>query len=121
MPLTVKQIETTSKALTGTGVYRRKHQKNQMSDQKQTVHSQHRSRTIVRTITIGGNFTRNECEAPSKIASDNEQLLGEWASEMQIRQRQTEEADLHFISVVIGIELLLMKTLAQRRVANAAR
>ena len=83
-----------------------------MPDQKQSAHSQHRSRTIVRTITIGGKFTPTEYESLSKIASDSGQLLGEWAREVLLRESQSEEADLHLISEVVGIQLLLMNTLA---------
>jgi hypothetical protein len=66
----------------------------------------------VRTITIGGKFTPTEYESLSKIASDSGQLLGEWAREVLLRESQTEEADLHLISEVVGIQLLLMNTLA---------
>ena len=57
-----------------------------MPDRNQTIHSQRRSRTIVRTITIGGKFTPIEYEELSKIASDNGQLLSEWAREVLLRE-----------------------------------
>ena len=83
-----------------------------MPDQRQTTHSQRRTRTIVRTITIGGKFTPIEYEELSKIASDSGQLLSEWAREVLLREAQVEESNLHLISEVVGLQLLLMNTLA---------
>ena len=83
-----------------------------MPDQRQTTHSQRRTRTIVRTITIGGKFTPIEYEELSKIASDCGQLLSEWAREVLLREAQAEESNLHLISEVVGLHLLLMNTLA---------
>ncbi len=83
-----------------------------MPDRNQTAHSQRRSRTIVRTITIGGKFTPIEYEELSKIASDGGQLLSEWAREVLLREAQAEESNLHLISEVVGLQLLLMNTLA---------
>ena len=83
-----------------------------MPDRTQTTHSQRRSRTIVRTITIGGKFTPIEYEELSKIASDSGQLLSEWAREVLLREAQVEESNLHLISEVVGLQLLLMNTLA---------
>ena len=83
-----------------------------MSDRNQPTHSQRRARTIVRTITIGGKFTPIEYEGLSKIASDSGQLLSEWAREVLLREAQAEESNLHLISEVVGLQLLLMNTLA---------
>ncbi len=83
-----------------------------MPDRNQTTHSQRRPRTIVRTITIGGKFTPIEFEELSKIASDSGQLLSEWAREVLLREAQAEESNLHLISEVVGLQLLLMNTLA---------
>jgi len=83
-----------------------------MPDQRQTTHSQRRARTIVRTITIGGKFTQIEYEELSKIASDCGQLLSEWAREVLLREAHAEESNLHLISEVVGLQLLLMNTLA---------
>ena len=83
-----------------------------MPDRNQPIHPQRRSRTIVRTITIGGKFTPIEYEELSKIASDSGQLLGEWAREVLLREAQAEESNLHLISEVVGLQLLLMNTLA---------
>jgi len=66
----------------------------------------------VRTITIGGKFTPIEFEELSKIASDSGQLLSEWAREVLLREAQAEESNLHLISEVVGLQLLLMNTLA---------
>jgi hypothetical protein len=66
----------------------------------------------VRTITIGGKFTPIEYEELSKVASDSRQLLSEWAREVMLREAQAEESNLHLISEVVGLQLLLMNTLA---------
>lgn len=71
-----------------------------------------RSRSIVRTMTVGGKFTVSEYEEFSKIAAEKGQLLGEWAREVLLREIEENNRDFDLICEVVGLQLLLMNVLA---------
>jgi hypothetical protein len=74
--------------------------------------TQRRSRTIVRTITIGGKFTPTEYQALSQIALGKGQLLSEWAREALLRESKSEPAEFDLTCEIVGLQLLLMNVLA---------
>lgn len=71
-----------------------------------------RSRSIVRTMTVGGKFTVAEHEEFSRIASDKGQLLGEWAREILLREIEDDRRDFDLLCEIVGLQLLLMNVLA---------
>jgi hypothetical protein len=71
-----------------------------------------RSRSIVRTMTVGGKFTVSEYEVFSKIAAEKGQLLGEWAREVLLRDIEENNQDFDLVREVVGLQLLLMNVLA---------
>lgn len=71
-----------------------------------------RSRSIVRTMTVGGKFTVAEYEQFSGIASGKGQLLGEWAREVLLREIAGKEHDFDLVCEIVGLQLLLMNVLA---------
>jgi hypothetical protein len=71
-----------------------------------------RSRSIVRTLTVGGKFTVSEHEQFSKIAAGKGQLLGEWAREVLLREIAENNRDFDLICEVVGLQLLVMNVLA---------
>ena len=71
-----------------------------------------RSRSIVRTMTVGGKFTVSEHEQFSKIAAGKGQLLGEWAREVLLREIEENNRDFDLLCEVVGLHLLLMNVLA---------
>ena len=71
-----------------------------------------RSRSIVRTMTVGGKFTVSEYERFSNLASEKGQLLGEWAREVLLREIKENNRDFDLVCEVVGLQLLLMNVLA---------
>ena len=71
-----------------------------------------RSRSIVRTMTVGGKFTVAEHEQFSRMASERGQLLGEWAREILLREIEDDRRDLDLLCEIVGLQLLLMNVLA---------
>lgn len=71
-----------------------------------------RSRSIVRTMTVGGKFTVSEYEQFSRIASGKGQLLGEWAREVLLREIEDVHRDFDLLCEIVGLQLLLMNVLA---------
>lgn len=71
-----------------------------------------RSRSIVRTMTVGGKFTVSEHEQFSKIAADKSQLLGEWAREVLLREIAENNRDFDLVCEIVGLQLLVMNVLA---------
>lgn len=71
-----------------------------------------RSRSIVRTMTVGGKFTVSEYEELSKIAAERGQLLGEWARGILLREIEENSRDFDLTCEVVGLQLLLMNVLA---------
>jgi hypothetical protein len=71
-----------------------------------------RSRSIVRTMTVGGKFTVSEYEVFSRMAAQKGQLLGEWAREVLLRESKSVPPDFDLICEVVGLQLLLMNVLA---------
>lgn len=71
-----------------------------------------RSRSIVRTMTVGGKFTVSEYEQFSRIASGKGQLLGEWAREVLLRETEHGHRDFDLLCEIVGLQLLLMNVLA---------
>jgi hypothetical protein len=71
-----------------------------------------RSRSIVRTMTVGGKFTVSEHEQFSKIAADKGQLLGEWAREVLLREIAESNRDFDLVCEIVGLQLLVMNVLA---------
>ena len=71
-----------------------------------------RSRSIVRTMTVGGKFTVSEYEVFSKMAAEKGQLLGEWAREVLLREIKENNRDFDLVCEVVGLQLLLMNVLA---------
>lgn len=71
-----------------------------------------RSRSIVRTMTVGGKFTVSEYEVFSKMAAEKGQLLGEWAREVLLREIKENNREFDLVCEVVGLQLLLMNVLA---------
>lgn len=71
-----------------------------------------RSRSIVRTMTVGGKFTVSEYEQFSRLASGKGQLLGEWAREVLLREIEDSHRDFDMLCEIVGLQLLLMNVLA---------
>jgi hypothetical protein len=71
-----------------------------------------RSRSIVRTMTVGGKFTVSEHEQFSRIAADKGQLLGEWAREVLLREIAENNRDFDLVCEIVGLQLLVMNVLA---------
>ena len=71
-----------------------------------------RSRSIVRTTTVGGKFTVSEYEVFSKMAAEKGQLLGEWAREVLLREIKENNREFDLVCEVVGLQLLLMNVLA---------
>jgi hypothetical protein len=71
-----------------------------------------RSRSIVRTMTVGGKFTVSEYEEFSKIAAKKGQLLGEWARGILLREIEENSRGFDLTCEVVGLQLLLMNVLA---------
>jgi hypothetical protein len=71
-----------------------------------------RSRSIVRTVTVGGKFTVSEYEEFSKVAAKKGQLLGEWAREVLLREIEENNRDFDLVCEVVGLQLLVMNVLA---------
>jgi hypothetical protein len=71
-----------------------------------------RSRSIVRTMTVGGKFTVAEHEQFSRMASEKGQLLGEWAREILLREIEDDRRDFDLLCEIVGLQLLLMNVLA---------
>jgi hypothetical protein len=71
-----------------------------------------RSRSIVRTMTVGGKFTVSEYEVFSKMAAEKGQLLGEWARELLLREIKENNREFDLVCEVVGLQLLLMNVLA---------
>ena len=71
-----------------------------------------RSRSIVRTMTVGGKFTVAEHEQFSRMASEKGQLLGEWAREILLREIEDDRRDFNLLCEIVGLQLLLMNVLA---------
>jgi hypothetical protein len=72
-----------------------------------------RSRSIVRTMTVGGLIHRfNEYEVFSNMAAEKGQLLGEWAREVLLREIKENNREFDLVCEVVGLQLLLMNVLA---------
>ena len=71
-----------------------------------------RSRSIVRTMTVGGKFTVSEYEVFSRMAAQKGQLLGEWAREVLLRDIKENNREFDLVCEVVGLQLLLMNVLA---------
>jgi hypothetical protein len=71
-----------------------------------------RSRSIVRTMTVGGKFTVSEYEVFSRMAAQKGQLLGEWAREVLLREIKENNREFDLVCEVVGLQLLLMNVLA---------
>jgi len=67
-----------------------------------------------RTQSIATRFTRAEEQALKKRAEANGQNLREWAREILLRgdaSGRRAEMELHIFTELVGIEMLMMKTL----------
>ena len=67
-----------------------------------------------RTQSIATRFTRAEEQALKKRAGANGQNLREWAREVLLRgdaSGRRAEMELHIFTELVGIEMLMMKTL----------
>jgi hypothetical protein len=71
-----------------------------------------RSRSIVRTMTVGGKFTVLEYEQFSRMAAEKGQLLGEWAREILLREIEDRHREFDLLCEIVGLQLLLMNVLA---------
>ncbi len=71
-----------------------------------------RSRSIVRTMTVGGKFTVSEYEVFSRMAAQKGQLLREWAREVLLREIKENNREFDLVCEVVGLQLLLMNVLA---------
>jgi hypothetical protein len=81
-------------------------------NQSLVTSSPRRPRAIVRTVTVGGKFTRAEYEDLSKVAFAKGQLLSEWAREVLLQEVRGEHRDFDLTCEVVGLQLLLMNVLA---------
>jgi hypothetical protein len=71
-----------------------------------------RSRSIVRTMTVGGKFTVSEYDQFSRMAAEKGQLLGEWAREILLREIEDRHREFDLLCEIVGLQLLLMNVLA---------
>lgn len=81
-------------------------------NQSLVTSSPRRPRAIVRTVTVGGKFTRTEYEELSKVALAKGQLLSEWAREVLLQEVRARHRDFDLVCEVVGLQLLLMNVLA---------
>jgi hypothetical protein len=85
---------------------------NMATEQTSLANPSRRARTIVRTVTVGGKFTREEYQALSQRASVNGQLLSEWARDVLLREIKSARWEFDLTCEVVGLQLLLMNVLA---------